>query len=184
MAERVTPHHMLTVEEYMKLEEGATVRHEYVAGEIHAMTGATKRHNRIVGNISDRLRSAARGSDCRVYTETVKLRTAEDLIYYPDVMVACSPESEDPYVEEDPSLVVEVVSSSTETTDRREKLAAYKRIPNLEAYLIVAQDRNWVERHFRDENGVWQRADLVDQGELPIPRPDMKLSLADIYEGL
>jgi len=184
MAECVTPQHLLTVEDYLKLEESATVRHEYVAGEIHAMVGATKRHNSIIGNISGRLWNAARGGDCRVYTESVKARVAEDVIYYPDVMVACGQEPEDPYMESDPCLIVEVISPRTEATDRREKLAAYTRMPNLEAYLIIAQDRKWVERHFRDENGVWQRSDLVDEGELPIPRPETKLSLDSIYEGL
>ncbi len=124
MAEPTTPHDSLTVEEYLKLEESATVRHEYVAGEIHAMTGATRRHNRIAGNVYATLLSAARNSTCRVYMETVKLRAAADTIYYPDVMVACGSEPEDPYVESEPCLVVEVVSSNTEMTDRREKLAA------------------------------------------------------------
>jgi Uma2 family endonuclease len=184
MTERVTPHGPLTVDEYLKLEESATVRHEYVGGEIFAMVGATKRHNRIVGNISSRLWGTARGGDCRVYSESVKLRVSEDVIYYTDVMVACGPESEDPLVEEDPCLVVEVVSPNTETTDRREKLAAYKRMPGLEAYLIVSQDRKWVERHFRGEDGVWRRSDLVDAGRFPIPCPETRLSVDEIYEGL
>jgi len=184
MAEPTTPHDSVTVEEYMKLEESATVRHEYVAGEIHAMTGATRRHNRIAGNVYATLLGAARNSTCRVYMETVKLRAAADTVYYPDVMVACGSEPEDPYVENEPCFVVEVVSSSTEMTDRREKLAAYKRMPGLEAYLIVAQDRKWVERHFRAENGTWRRADLLDEGRFPIPCPETELSLAQIYEGL
>lgn len=184
MAEWVTPHYTLTIEEYLKLEESATVRHEYVGGEIFAMVGATKRHNRIIGNISGRLWAAARGGACRVYSESVKLRVSDDVIYYPDVMVACGPEDDDPLVEDDPCLVVEVASPSSETTDRREKLAAYKRMPGLRAYLIVAQDRRWVESHFRDEDGVWNRGDLVDEGRFSVPCPEMKLSLDEIYEGL
>jgi Uma2 family endonuclease len=93
-----------------------------------------------------------------VYSESVKLRVADDVIYYPDVMVACGPEGDDPLVEDDLCLVVEVVSRSTETTDRREKLAAYKRMPGLEAYLIFSQN--------------------------PVPCPETELSLAQIYEGL
>ena len=100
MAERVEQHDSLTVEEYLKLEESATVRHEYVGGEIFAMVGATKRHNRIIVNITGRLWGAARGGDCRVYSESVKLRVADDVIYYPDVMVACGPEGDDPLVED------------------------------------------------------------------------------------
>jgi Uma2 family endonuclease len=184
MAEHITPHDPLTVEEYLKLEESATVRHEYVAGEIHAMTGATRRHNRIAGNMYATLLGAARNSRCRVYMETMKLRAAADTVYYPHVMVACGPEPEDPYVENEPCLVVEVVSSSTETTDRREKLTTYKRMPGLEVYLIVSQDRQWVERHFRAEGGTWSRADLVDEDRVPIPCPETELSLEQIYEGL
>ena len=184
MAEPTASRDSLTVEEYLELEESATVRHEYVGGEIFAMVGATKRHNRIIVNISGRVWGAARGGDCRVYVEGVKLRVADDVIYYPDVMVACGPEGDDPLVENDPCLVVEVASPSTETTDRREKLAAYKRMPGLRAYLIVAQDRKWVERHFRGEDGPWRRADLVDEGHFSVPCPETNLSLAEIYEGL
>jgi Uma2 family endonuclease len=184
MAEPTASHDSLTVEEYLQLEESATVRHEYVGGEIFAMVGATKRQNRIVGNIFARLWGVARGGDCRVYSEGVKLRVAEDVIYYPDVMVACGPEGEDPLVEDDPCLVVEVVSPRTETTDRREKLAAYKRMPGLRAYLIVAQDRTWVEHHLRGEDNVWHRGDLVDDGRFSVPCPDTTLTLAEIYEGL
>jgi Uma2 family endonuclease len=184
MVERVKPYDSLTADEYLALEESATVRHEYVGGEIFAMVGATKRHNRIIVNISGHLWGAARGGPCRVYSESVKLRVADDVIYYPDVMVACGPEGEDPLIEDDPCLVVEVVSSSTETTDRREKLAAYKRMPGLRAYLIVSQDRRWVESHLRSDNGVWRRGDLVDEGRLSVPCPETDLSLAEIYEGL
>ena len=175
MAEPTTSHDSLTIDEYLTLEGSATVRHEYVGGEIFAMVGATKRHNRIMGNIYGRLWGTARGGPCRVYSESVKLRVADDVIYYPDVMVACGPEGEDPLIEDDPCLVVEVVSPSTETTDRREKLAAYKRMPGLRAYLIVSQARRWVESHFRSEDGVWRRGDLVDEGTLPGSLPGDRL---------
>lgn len=174
----------MTVEEYLKLEESATVRHEYVGGEIFAMVGATKRHNRIIVNIVGRLWEAARSGSCRVYSESVKLRVADDVIYYPDVMVACGPEGDDPLVEDAPCLVVEVSSPSTETTDRREKLAAYKRISSLEAYLIVAQDRRWIEIHLRSGDRTWRRGDLVDEGRFPIPCPETELFLKEVYEDL
>ncbi|MBA2510263.1 MAG: Uma2 family endonuclease [Rubrobacteraceae bacterium] len=164
------------------MEKTATVRHEYVAGEVYAMTGASRRHNRIAGNVYRRLADAAAGGPCRVYMETVKLR--KDIFYYPEVMVACGSEPENPYYEDAPCLVVEVVSPSTESTDRREKLAAYKRVPGLKAYLILEQERMRVERHFRDEEGAWLRADLVEEGRFSVPCPEMSLALAEIYEGL
>jgi Uma2 family endonuclease len=124
MAEPTASHDSLTVEEYLKLEVGATVRHEYVGGEIFAMVAATKRHTGS-SSILRAVSGGPHGGDCRVYSEGVKLRVADDVIYYPDVMVACGPEGNDPLVEDDPCLVVEVASPGTETTNRREKLAAY-----------------------------------------------------------
>ena len=183
MVERAATRGSLSVEDYLDMEKTATVRHEYVAGEIYAMVGVSRRHSRIAGNVFRRLANAAAGGPCRVHQSDVKLRI-DDVFYYPDVMVACGPEPEDPYYEDEPCLVVEVVSPSTETTDRREKLAAYKRIPGLKAYLIVDQDRARVERHFRDEEGVWRRGDLVDEGRFPVPCPETPLSLAEIYEGV
>ncbi len=185
MFESATPHGSLTVEEYLELEEGATVRHEYLGGSIYAMVGATKRHNRIAGNIYAALLSASRGGPCRVFIEGVKLRISEDdIFYYPDVMVACGSEEGDPLFEEEPCLVVEVTSPSTETTDRREKLLSYKKIPSLKSYLIVHQGEPRVERHWRDEEGVWWQADLVGEGRVSVPCPETELTLADIYEGL
>ncbi len=165
------------------MEQESKCRHEYVAGMIYAMVGATKRHNRIAGKIYRRLADAAEGGTCHVYMETVKLRT-EDVIYYPDVMVACGPEDDDPLVEDEPCLIVEVISPGTETTDRREKLLVYKKIPSLKAYLIVDQDNRRVERHWRDETGEWRQGGLADEGRVPIPCPETELTLAEIYEGL
>ena len=112
-----------------------------------------------------------------------ELRAAEDTIYYPDVMVTCEPE-EDPLVENYPCLVVEVASPSTESIDRREKMLAYRKIPTLQAYLIVAQDERRVERFWRDESGEWRQGEAVGEGFVPIPCPEAKLPLAEIYEGL
>lgn len=77
MAERGTQHGLLTIPEYLEMEETASVRHEYVGGMVYAMIGAAKRHNRIIGNISARLLGASRGGPCRVYTEAVKLRVED-----------------------------------------------------------------------------------------------------------
>jgi len=191
MAEKATPHATpLSIEEYRRLEESATVRHEYVAGEIYAMVGATRRHHRICVNILRRLADAAAGTPCRVSMETVRLEVSGEVIpggvaYYPDVMVACGEEPEDPYIEDTPCLVVEVLSPASQSTDRREKLMVYRQLPSVEAYLVVSQDRRRVERHFRDEQGVWRKADLVDEGRFPVPcPPGAELSLDGVYEGL
>lgn len=185
MAEPV-PHKPLSAEEYLKLEETVTTKHEYVGGQIYDHAGASDRHNRIAGNIFARLWNAARGGPCRVYMSDMKLRVPDDAFYYPDVMVACEPpETDNPLFRSDPCLVMEVTSPSTKSIDRREKLLAYRKLPSLKAYLIVDQESLRVERHWRDEAGQWWQAEAVGtEGIVPVPCPEIELTLPQIYEGL
>lgn len=184
MAEGVTPHRLLSVEEYLEFERNSPTKHEYVGGRVYAMTGVSRPHSRISGNIFRKLADAAEGGPCRVHQSDMKVPVPDGPFYYPDVMVACGEEPEDPYLEDDPCLMVEVLSPKTEATDRREKLLAYRKLPSLGAYLIVAQSEASVERHFRDEGGVWQ-TELIAEGCFPVPcPPGAELSLDDIYCGL
>jgi Uma2 family endonuclease len=175
----------ITIEEYLALEASSAVRHEYVAGEVYAMTGATKRHNLLLGNIATRLRIAAAGGPCRVFTESVKVRAGRNIIYYADVMVACGPDGGDPLVEDAPCLIVEVLSPSTESIDWREKALVYKDIPSLRSYAIVYQDSRRVERWSRDERGDWWHSDVAERGlvPLPCPEPGLEMTLDEIYRG-
>ena len=189
MSEPAAPQEPLTVEEYLELERMSEVRHEYVAGEVHAHAGGTRRHDVISGNIFASLWTLARGGPCRVHTADRLLQAAEGVFYYSDVMVVCPPEDETgddaALFEDSPCLVVEVTSPSTESIDRREKLLAYRNITSLKAYLIVDQRELRVERHWRDESGRWWRAEAVGpEGIVPIPCPETELTLPQIYEGL
>ena len=158
----------LSFEEYLRFEEASPDRHELVGGEAHALAG--RRHNDIVLNIAIALRAAARGSACGVYVEAVQLRVAEDVVYYPDVVVTCDPRDDDPRLVTRPCLVIEVTSPSTATIDRREKLAFYRRVPGLRAYLVVDQERRRVERHWREADG-WRSAAVEETGAVPVPCP-------------
>ena len=183
MADPLRRDRPITVDEYLAFEAASAVRHEYVDGEIYAMSGTSRRHSKISGNIFARCWTAARGGLCRVHQSEVKLRTA-GVFYYPDVMVACGAEPQDTYVEDAPCLVVEVLSPSTESTDRREKLMVYRRISSLGAYLIVDQDRRLVEHYWRDVDG-WRHTTLEDSGDVRLPCPaDFALKLDEIYEGV
>lgn len=174
----------MSVEEYLEFERSSPVKHEYVGGHVYAMTGVSRRHSRISGNIFRRLADAAEGGLCRVHQSDMQVPTPDGPFYYPDVVVACGPEPEDPYLEDAPCLVVEVLSQSTEAIDRREKLLAYRKLESLRAYLIVAQEEAMVERHFRDERGEW-RTEILTEGSFPAPCPlNAKLSLAEVYAGL
>lgn len=183
MADPVRRTPLIPVAEYLRREAASPVRHEYVAGAVYALAGATRRHNRIALNIARRLADAAEGGPCRVSMSDVRLRARADIYYYPDVMVACGPEPDDPHVEEAPCLVVEVLSPATEAIDRREKLLVYRQLPSLEAYLLVETERWRVERHWRAEGGEW-RAEEVVAGEVPVPCPITRVPLDAIYAGV
>ena len=172
----------MTVEEYLAFEEASPERHEYVAGITYVMTGASGRHNLISSNILTTLRGPARRRGCRVYMEGVRLRAAADRIYYPDVMVVCRELAGDESVLENPSLVVEVASPSTRTTDRREKLAAYRAILSLEVYLMVEQRRRMVTVYSRGHGGEWRGIELLGTGEIPLPFLGTTLTLDEIYD--
>lgn len=189
MSESTVPHEPLTVEEYLELERTSEVRHEYVAGEIHAHAGGTRRHDVISGNIFALLWTAARNGPCRVHSSDRLLKADDDVFYYPDVSVVCPGEDESldgqTLFEEAPCLVVEVTSPSTKEIDRREKMLAYRRIPSLKAYLILDQEMIRVERYWRDESGRWWHAEAVgEEGIVPIPSPEIELTLPQIYERL
>ncbi len=183
MAEPALQQRLLSVGEYVQFELESPIKHEYVRGMIYALSGVTRRHRRIALNIGRMLDSPSERGPCRVYVAEVRLGLG-DIHYYPDVMVACGPEPEDPYIENAPCLLVEVTSPSTEAIDRREKLMVYREIPSLRAYLIVSQDERRVERHWRDEQGQWQYALISGEGTIPIPCPDQTMSLDEIYARL
>jgi Uma2 family endonuclease len=174
----------MTVEEYLQFEGAAATKHEYVAGEVYATSGVTRRHARIVNNIAFRLTGAARGGPCEVISVDVKLRVATDRIYNPDLMVLCTPGPDEDVVLYDPCVVIEVTSRSTARLDRGEKRDAYQGVPSLRAYLIVDHRRRRVERHWRDAAGAWQRDEIVGEGSVPAPCPATELTLDEIYEGV
>ena len=181
MNEEVAGRPHMTFEAYLALEEKSGVRHEFVSGELYAMTGVTSRHQRIVGNIYYALRTRAHGGPCAVYLE-FGVRTPNDDGYYPDVLALCEAVSPDDVFTTNPCLIVEVTSRSTSRIDRGEKLRAYRDIPSLRAYLIVDHTRRRVTRHVRTSDGDWQTDETSPAGAIELPCPTVRLSLDDIYE--
>jgi len=172
----------MTLEEYLAFEAASPIKHEYVAGEVFAMTGATTRHNLITLNLTSALRSAAKKRGCRVFAMDVKLRAGVDRVYYPDLLVACGRAAEVELIVDIPSIVVEVTSPSTRATDRREKLDAYQKLPSLRSYLVVEQRRRHVIAYSRDAEGEWNREELQGSGEVRIDALDLTLTLDEIYD--
>jgi Uma2 family endonuclease len=174
---------LLTVEEYRALELTSDVRHEYVNGIVRAMSGESRVHNRIVGNVYRRLVEAAGGGPCRVYVNAIRVRLRRNVFYYPDVVVACG-EPGDSHEEDAPCLVVEVLSPTTRETDLREKALNYRRKRSIQAYLVVHQYEARVERHYRDAGAAWRYDDVAGAGDVPVPCPETALTLDEIYDGV
>ncbi len=178
-------YHPLSVEEYLRMEAEAAVKHEYVDGEVYAMSGASERHNRIAGNAFFHLRAATRGSPCAVFIADMKLRVAGlNAFYYPDVMLCCDPADDHPHYKTAPCIVVEVLSPSTVNIDRREKWLAYRGLTSLQCYLLVESEQRQADYYLRDVAVGW-RTGCLEEGEVLTLRCgglDLVLSLDDLYE--
>jgi Uma2 family endonuclease len=175
----------LDEQDYMALERGAGVRHEYVAGVAYAMAGAGERQHRIALNLAVQLRAAARGTPCGVYISDMKLRIdAGPVYYYPDVMLSCEPAQSDTLFKRAPQLLAEVLSPSTAMIDAREKLQAYLALASLRYYLMVDSERVAVNYYVRAPSGEWLLGALEsgEQIEVGCGPVRVALRLADIYE--
>ncbi|NEX20419.1 Uma2 family endonuclease [Thiorhodococcus mannitoliphagus] len=176
------PFSRLSVEAYLAAEEGGELRHEYIDGQIYAMTGASRQHGLIVSNLVAGLRPLIRGRGCQLFSNDMKIRlliAGQDIFYYPDLLLSCDPDDRETYYCTQPCVIVEVLSESTERIDRREKFLAYTTLPSLQDYLLVSQTRRevWHYRRSRD----WA-AEVLTDGDLGLDCLAIRLPLDLIYE--
>lgn len=184
----VDPQRRWTPEEYLAFEEEAEERHEYWDGEIVAMAGGSPAHNAICFDLAAALGPQLRASGCRGFTSDQRVRIPlENRYVYPDLAIVCGP----PELDEDdrtilnPTLIVEVLSPSTESKDRGPKLFGYRSLPSLRGCLLVAQDRTWVEHWSRQADGRWLVTELADPAAtLDLPEIGSRLPLSEIYQDL
>jgi len=144
-------------DEYLQMEEESPIKHEYIDGQIYAMAGASDPHVTIALNLATLLRSHVRGSGCRVYISDMKARIESlNRFYYPDVMVTCDPrDQETTTYKRFPTLIVEVLSESTEAFDRGDKFADYQELATLREYVLINTKRRRVECFRRNDEGLW-----------------------------
>lgn len=179
----------LTVDEYLAFEENDEYKHEYVNGCIFAMTGASRKHATISLNIASTLRSSLGGSGCDVFISDMKVYArAANSFYYPDVVIECKNALKHDQYSDSPTVIFEVLSKSTATTDCREKLVAYQKIDSLQSYVIVNQSRKRVVHYLR-AGEEWLMQEFNGYGELILKcsdkdKPSVKLTLDEIYENV
>jgi Uma2 family endonuclease len=182
MASRI-PVYSMSVDEYLEAEKTASVRHEYVAGQIYAMAGASDAHNTIALNFAALLRSSLRGGPCRVYMSDMKVWIEPaGVFYYPDVVVTCDPEDNGEYTKSRPSLIIEVTSPSTTVTDHREKLLAYRKLPSLREYVMMTQHEMKVEIYRLDSRGYWWLETYGPDHSFALESVNMEIAVKDLYE--
>lgn len=171
-------------EEYLRREWESVTKHEYLAGRIYAMAGASPSHNVIGGNITAAVRGRLRGTGCRTYSSDQRVRATATAYCYPDVTVGCG----EPRFDQDdtllnPTVVFEVLSPTTEGYDRGEKFARYRLLESLQEVVFVAQDRVRVERYARTEAGWTLKDDLSELTEtLRLDSLGITVPVSELYE--
>ena len=178
-------HTHLTPEEYLAFERKATTKHEYLNGQIVAMSGASFAHNFLTMNVANQLYNQLIGGECQVAASDMRVKVPQiDSYFYPDVVVVCGePRAEDDTFDTllNPILIVEVLSPSTEVYDRGEKFEHYQQIASLKDYILISQDEVHVEHYCRQES-EWLRSEFRELGDvLSLPSVGCELHLQDVY---
>jgi Uma2 family endonuclease len=176
-----------TVEDYLAFERESEEKHEFLDGEIFAMAGASLSHNRIVRNLNTTIHTQLRNSPCEVFPSDLRLKiSATGLYTYPDIMVVCGePQLEDTPTDTllNPTLIIEVLSPSTEAYDRGKKFEHYRTLESFREYILIAQDRFHVEPYVRQADNQWLLSDYNKPDDvINLSSIDCTLLVGDIYE--
>lgn len=177
----------LTPEEYLALERQAETKSEYLRGEVFAMSGASRQHVTIMVNTIACLVTRLKGRPCTVYGSDLRVKVAASGLYtYPDVVVVCGKaQFEDRHQDTllNPTVIMEILSPSTESYDRGAKFAHYRLLDSLSDYLLIAQASATVEHYARQPDGKWLLSTFEGlQAVVPLPSIGVELPLADLYD--
>ena len=180
------PPGFITVSEYLAAEEFSETKHEYLDGTVHAMPSTTIHHNNIAGNCLGTLHGQLRGKPCQTNNSATKIRIEfpnRTRFYYPDAMVVCQSNPDTDHFQNQPVVIIEVLSDSTRRTDIGEKCAAYLTIPSLKVLLFVEPDAPSVTLHRRQPDGEFGiELHSGIEAVIPLPEIEASLPLADVYE--
>ncbi len=179
----------MTPGEYLAFERDSRERHMYWKGEVFVMSGATRQHVEIAGNTFYQIRKAFEGSDCKVMQSDMRVKNHRTgSYYYPDIVATCqSPKFEDSEFDTllNPRVIIEILSKSTESFDRGEKFRDYQRLESLKEYVLISQDKIYVERYTRSGDSTWEywSAELSEEA-LSLDSIDAHILLGDIYSNV
>lgn len=181
------PTSLLSIEDYLAGEEQSGVKHEYLGGVVHAMAGASNRHNIIASNFLGALIARFRGKSCQPFNSDTKVRITfpdHTRFYYPDAMVVCRLNSDTDHFQDHPVLIVEVLSDSTRRADLTEKRDAYMTMSSLKVLIFVEPDEALVliYRRSTPQGGFAVEEYAGSDAVIPLPEMDAEIPLAELYE--
>ena len=175
----------LSIVEYLDWEEQQPERYELYRGEIFAMVGVRRVHGLVTTNLVASLKQQLKGSPCCIFIEALKLQVADDTILYPDLFVTCDPaDLKTDYIFHSPTLVVEVLSNSTQAYDRGVKFAMYRRLQSLREYLLIDPDTRLIEIYRKGVDGRFTLFDYTAEESFPLPSIGCELRREEIFEGV
>ncbi|MBD2022349.1 Uma2 family endonuclease [Leptolyngbya sp. FACHB-36] len=176
-------YYQMTPEEYLEWEPRQEIRYEYIDGDIFAMTGGSKPHNRIALNLAGALDSHLQGKGCEVYIADVKVQvSAAGPYHYPDVVVTCDRRDQDSsQVVQYPCLIAEVLSPSTEAYDRGSKFTHYRKLETLQEYVLIQSEAIGVECFRRNAEGLWVLHPYEVDDTITLASVDLVLPIAALY---
>lgn len=174
----------MTPQEYLDWEEQQPIKYEYINGEVYAMTGGTLAHNSIALNLASNLKTHVRGKGCKVFMADAKLGVSEKgPFHYPDVMVTCDERDRNAKkVIYHPSIIVEVLSPSTESFDRGKKFQQYRRISSLKEYVLISTEQITVEVFRLNDRGIWELYTYMEGEEMYLNSVDFCCAIELLYE--
>jgi Uma2 family endonuclease len=171
-------HKPISEEDYLKGELLAETKHEYIDGQVFAMAGASENHNLLSVNILTELKNQLKGTPCRAFVADMKVKV-EHGFFYPDVMVVCQQDNENEYFKNSPIIIVEVLSKSTRHFDQTNKRLRYQKIPSLEEYVLIEQDKGEIQVFSKKDH--WQSFYYYLGDEITFSSLGVTVRVEDIY---
>lgn len=175
----------LSLEAYLAWENEQPEKHEFHRGEVFAMVGGRRVHGRVQSNLNRRLGNLLEGTPCQVFADSMKVQIGDDTVLYPDVFVTCDrADIATEQIFRAPTVVFEVLSPSTQSYDRSQKFALYRRIPALQEYVLVDPDTRRVEAFRRNAQDQWVLHDMSEGDTLEVASLGLRVPMAEVFEGV
>ena len=179
------PQTQWTLADFLTWEDAQPDRHEFHSGEVFAMVEARRTHERVVANLVRHFGNQLDGTPCQVFSAGMKLQVADDTVFYPDIMVTCDrADLAADLALRAPTLVTEVLSPGTQSYDRSQKFAIYRRLPSLKEYILVDPDTRRVEGFRRGADDLWVLHDMSQDAAMQAPSVGCSVPLAQIFQGM